>query len=342
MNHLKLIGIKNDQYNFFKNEILKALPLLNGSFHLEEVNALDAIMGLELESIPVLLVNDKIVITVNGFLPNVNEIIFKIKKATTPISCSNTIIIPIDFSNNSKNAFIFGQNIALTCGQAIHMVHITKPSFGIKMGFINPIGIKEKNMRLFIEQNTVYPNLEISSEIVAGQVIPEIINIAQHKVTDFIVMGTTGRSNKKQFLGSISRKLSLNDAFPSFLIPHACAFHPFTKIVFAAKHTTENQNLAKSLAETMLFNHAVFSMVEVDVQSNTNYKEIKKNHVDGYTKILLQDDSVVAALVKFIDQNDVDLLIMYKPSQPFWQSVFHKSKTKKMHKEIKIPLLLLH
>ncbi len=340
MNQITLIGIKNDQYTYFKNELSKALTLMDEPYHLTEVNALDAIVESELESIPALFINGKLVFVVNGYVPDVNEILQSLKKFVAPITALNSILIPIDFSEISKNAFIYGQNMAHHYGQAIHVIHVT-PSLSTKLGFADPIGIKTKNLRKTVEQNIISNNLKISTDIVKGNVVNGIINSAQKRDTDFIVMGTTGKTNNT-FLGSISRKISLNKKYPTFLIPENYLFTPFSKIVFAGHLNTQNQKLAEKLSESKLFSQAMINIVEIKVQQDVKFKEISNKKTKNYSKILIQDNDVVSGLTTFIKKIDADLLIMYKPSKPFWQNIFHKSTTKKIHNEIKIPLLLLH
>ncbi|MBK8501573.1 MAG: hypothetical protein IPL46_04840 [Saprospiraceae bacterium] len=42
----------------------------------------------------------------------------------------------------------------------------------------------------------------------------------------------------------------------------------------------------------------------------------------------------------FVDEQNVDVLVMYKPQRGFFESLFHKSFTKDMSMHIKIPLLV--
>ena len=340
MNQFTLIGIKNNQYIHFKNEISKALTLLDEPYQLTEVNALDAIVDSELESIPALLVNNKLVIVVNGYLPDTSEIFQSLTKAISPITSSGSIIIPIDFSVISKNAFVYGQDIANHYSQSIHVIHVT-PSIGAQFGFTDPFDIKTKNIRKFVEQNTISNHLKITTELVKGNILNGIIKSAQKVDTDFIVMGTTGKTNNA-FLGSISRKLSLNDLYPTFLIPDTSKFTPFSRVVFAGHINTQNQKLVEKLSESELFSKSEISIVEVQTKQNTEFREISSKKSKKYWNILIQDEDVVSGLITFLKKNNADLLIMYKPSKPFWQTTFRKSMTKKIHNEIKIPLLLLH
>jgi len=251
MNQFTLIGIKNNQYIHFKNEISKALTLLDEPYQLTEVNALDAIVDSELESIPALLVNNKLVIVVNGYLPDTNEIFQSLTKAISPITSSGSIIIPIDFSVISKNAFVYGQDIANHYSQSIHVIHVT-PSIGAQFGFKDPVDIKTKNIQKFVEQNTISNHLKITTKLVKGNILNGIIKSAQKVDTDFIVMGTTGKTNNA-FLGSISRKLSLNDLYPTFLIPDTSKFTHFSRVVFAGHLNTQNQKLVEKLSKSELF-----------------------------------------------------------------------------------------
>ena len=51
--------------------------------------------------------------------------------------------------------------------------------------------------------------------------------------------------------------------------------------------------------------------------------------------------NMVKDLNEFIDNENINMMVMYKPKQNFFESIFHKSFTKEMSMHVEVPLLIL-
>lgn len=136
------------------------------------------------------------------------------------------ILFPTDFSDISKNAFIYALKLADVVDAEIITLHIYEldfPAYIDVSAYINLMyGVNELSdfenyrdevpvLRAIAEKNNL-SHIKFSNVLNRGNLLEEIITITKKENIDFIVMGTKGVTHLDEiFLGTVTTKV-MNDS----------------------------------------------------------------------------------------------------------------------------------
>ncbi|KAA3609221.1 MAG: universal stress protein [Calditrichaeota bacterium] len=133
------------------------------------------------------------------------------------ISTINKILVPIDFSDHSKNALLHAKHVASSYEAKIQLLHVIEesvhPSFYAAgetsvfklMPKIDSIS-KQNLQKIFSEAGG--PQVDVEFHIAEGRAANEIINFAENQNSRMIVMPTHGLTGFQHFLlGSVAEKV---------------------------------------------------------------------------------------------------------------------------------------
>lgn len=262
------------------------------------------------------------------------------------------VLVPVDFSATSKNAYKFAVAYAKKAKASIKLIHV----------FNTPLDANHPSMLLSIPEQEEriksllkgfageHPNVTYQARL--GFAVDEIIKDSLTDV-DLIIMGTMGEHMSiEKILGTISTDVSQKAHCPVLLIPPDISFTAFNDILFASDYSaTEGQILEKILAFAETFDAALhFVHVNNKTSSiNTNPEELIFEKIFSSSKpstpmyfAEVVDSSVVYGLNKYMENHQTDLLVVVNEKRSFWERIFHHSITKQMALNTKIPLLVLH
>ncbi len=137
------------------------------------------------------------------------------------------IVCALDMSEHSKTVAEYASMLAKATGASIVAVYAA-PTLTQYTGFHVPpntidsfvgeiVSGAEKAMAQFVSEN--FADVQAESEVVVGYAAEEILNIAQAKGADMIVMGTHGRKGIDRILfGSVAEKVVKNSPIPVLTI----------------------------------------------------------------------------------------------------------------------------
>lgn len=130
------------------------------------------------------------------------------------------IIVPIDGSDNSKEAADYAMEIAERYGSALSLVHVVNidqylQSLGLyRLSYPDPIKKKIEEARAEaqkwfaeITRNAEQRKIHVKTDVIDSplSVVAAIVNYAEREKADMIVIGTRGRSGiSKMLLGSVA------------------------------------------------------------------------------------------------------------------------------------------
>lgn len=127
------------------------------------------------------------------------------------------ILVPTDFSPHSQEAVRTAVDVAQKYGASITLIHVYEPvAYTLPEGYVlvTPQQLVDLNSELERRLATAKAEAvqagarEISTELLQGPPPNEIVNFAQQKAMDLIVMGTHGRTGiKHTLLGSIAERV---------------------------------------------------------------------------------------------------------------------------------------
>jgi nucleotide-binding universal stress UspA family protein len=156
--------------------------------------------------------------------------VFTIREAKTPTSpkAKENILVPVDFSEHSKNALVNANEIAKSYEAKIHLLHIIEetmhPAFSLsgKSSIFDLIpGIDEdcRKRTEKIAKETISSQVNYEIHIKGGRAASDIIKFAKENSTDLIVIATHGLTSlEHMLLGSVTEKVVRMAHCPVFTV----------------------------------------------------------------------------------------------------------------------------
>lgn len=269
------------------------------------------------------------------------------------------ILFPTDFSDVSKNAFIYALKLADALNAEIitlHVYQLDSPAFLDVSIYLQEIYEYEELSEFEnykdevpvlrnIAQANDLGHIPISNVLMQGSLVAEILKISQDENIDFIVMGTKGATHLRQiFLGTTLTRIMDESNVTVLGVPDACQFAPINKILFTTKYhfsdieaLQKTQNLAKLLNSHIdCLNIKPPHKVHND-DFVTDFKNVFKDSNIAFHSVL--SDDIEGAILNFIQQNNINMMAVHIKHKGFFEKLFQVSLSKKLAVNINIPIL---
>jgi len=358
--NIKIYSIESDITNALQS---MATELFASGFDLtiRHSDSVDEMMHKKIKGIPALSINGEIIF--QDTLPSSkldfeNWVYSYLFKRSKPLTMKN-ILVPVDFSDTSKNAFQYALAYAEKTGASIKLLNVyNSPLDAANPAILLSLGeqeerIKEALAKMILEQKPSTSNVPVSFEAKLGFAVDEILKLSESKDVDLIIMGTMGEHIAlEKVFGTVSSDVSQNAACPVMLIPPDIKFKEIKDILFASDYTaTEGQVLdnilkfAKTFDSALHFVHVNDRNDDLEIGPEELIFEKVFESKDPETPMYfaeVKDFDVIDGLNKYIKNHEIDLLTVVTQKRTFWERLFHKSTTKRMVLNTEIPLLVLH
>lgn len=272
------------------------------------------------------------------------------------------ILFPTDFSEVSKNAFIYALKLADAIDAEIitlHVYELDSPAFLDVSIYLQDIYEYEELsdfenykdeipvLRSIAEANNL-AHIKMSNILIQGYLVSEVVKLSKKENIDFIVMGTKGVTHLREvFLGTMATKI-MNECNATVLaIPEKCSYAPIEKILFNTRyHMGDIEPLKKVVALANVFRshvdclnvkppHTVYNDdFEVD------FKNVFKGENIAFHSVLSND--IEGEILNFIEKNNVNMVAIHERHRGFFEKLFQVSLSKKLTFHINIPILSVH
>ena len=164
------------------------------------------------------------------------------------------ILVPTDFSENSKCALNYAIELAEQLNALITVVHVYHPSINNMNEYMiitdNELeSISRDRLNEFVKnkkserQNKVTVMDRIEQKLEIGFATEKLVNMSKSGEYDMIVMGATGSTGLlEKVFGKVSLHVAKSSACPVLLIPSGVRFEPVEEIMFAIEYEVVNQH----------------------------------------------------------------------------------------------------
>jgi len=149
-------------------------------------------------------------------------------KEPKPVMQVNNILVPVDFSNYSKNALAYAAKIAQSYKAQLQVLHIIEetmhPAFSLsgKSSIFDLVpGIKDDSRKRAEKmlREMVSDDIKSNVYVKGGRAASDIINFAKQNSTDLIVIATHGLTGlEHMLLGSVTEKVVRMAHCPVFTV----------------------------------------------------------------------------------------------------------------------------
>lgn len=268
------------------------------------------------------------------------------------------IITATDFSEVANHALHYACRMAQEYNASIAVVH----SYTIPVTFTeNPMPvmpieesreIAENHMTELVRNlSAIYPGIPIQSHISFGDIIEALADYAKQHQPWLIVVGNSLSDDDGFWFGGSLLSILRNSEHPVMAVPPGIDFIPPKKICFACDYKNIREQLpAADLLKLVNNTKAALYVLNVDhdnreFATNTPEEATALNDLIGeadpqYHYIDNADKTV--GIQHFVEENNIDLLVMIPHRHSFFEGLFHKSNTKALAKGAHIPVIALH
>lgn len=272
------------------------------------------------------------------------------------------ILFPTDFSDVSKNAFIYALKLADAIEAEIitlHVYELDSPTFLDVSIYLREIYEYEQLsdfenykdevpiLRSIAEANNL-SHIKISNVLIQGYLVKEVVALSKKENIDFIVMGTKGVTHLREiFLGNVTTKI-MNECNATVLaVPDKCNYVPIEKILFTTKfHMDDIEPLKKVQALANVF-HSHIDCLNVKPPHTVykddfvvDFKNIFKDQDISFHSELSND--IEGVILNFIEKNNTNMIAIHERHRGFFEKLFEVSISKKLTYHINIPILSVH
>ncbi|MFV8271507.1 universal stress protein [Flavobacterium sp. GT2N3] len=272
------------------------------------------------------------------------------------------ILFPTDFSDVSKNAFIYALKLADSIDAeiiTIHVYHLQQVGYINVSKYLHEIyDVTELSnfenykdevpiLRRIAEENNL-DKVKISHVLVLGNLIDEIQKIIKHENVDFIVMGTKGATSLKEtFLGTVATKVMNNVKAVILAIPERCKYQPIKNLLFITEYKfADIECFTRVMALTKILQaHIDCLRVQSPHHENKNtdmqeWNELIKSHNIALHSI--SGDDVEGIILNFMDSYKINMIAMHVYHKNFFEKLFQISLSKKLAFHVNVPILAIH
>jgi len=263
------------------------------------------------------------------------------------------LLVPTDFSNCAENALRFAIQVGSHFGSEITLFSAFR-TFSTTGVFSSVERFMEEEVMDDLKSliAKMEPLLPANTRLVAskawGDAVPAIIQIAEKKESDLIVMGTMGTGLLKEiFTGGRTLEVVKSSPKPILVVPGEWTEHQLQSIVLAVDDRGLNDistlqplvNLAKAFNATV----RIFHLETGNKTSGLTHQlaELLSDVKYSFHYEFSRSD-IKQSIDEFAEDYEADMLCLIRRKRGFWERIFHESVTSRKASDSTIPLLILH
>lgn len=270
-----------------------------------------------------------------------------------------TWLLPIDFSETSKNAARYAVKLANeTPDVKLVLYHVFGKIAAGTDGTPLDLSTNTRKDVAELALGNLINELAHSSpiEIVAeeGDSLTEnLARYVRHNGADLVVMGLTGASRIEQLLmGTNALNMAHSAVCPVLIVPPEATYSSVKNILFATDMKNVRQTTPVKALRSVLSNfNAKLHVVNVDadhyVELTESYKSERANMVDllnGFDPefYFVRINDFLDAIQTFVEDKKIDVIITVPRKHSFLSSLFNPSHTRKLLYHTHVPLVAIH
>lgn len=280
-----------------------------------------------------------------------------------------SILVPVDYSDCSDQAMKFAWAMCQKFNAEITLLHVqgipmTDPYAGGESIYVQEKQVETQQKELLMTRWEQVVGKEANScpivpRLHLGFAAGEISYLAEEEKVDCIVMGTHGRSGLfSEMMGSVSTAVLAKVDIPVILVPDYNRFEDMDvpekmeldRILFAIDEIPDEEEEWETLTK---FGEAFDSQIRVvhivgeedvtmtGVTAGAFRKLIEMDSGVDVMADAISGQNVEDSIQDYIEEKEIDMLVMKKSHRNFFDRLIHPSQVRKMALHTTIPLMVL-
>lgn len=270
------------------------------------------------------------------------------------------ILVPIDFSDNSKIALNTAKRTALRIDASLIVMHAYQPFIPVatvpesvtSLSFVKELESDQKSQLSQVVEMLKNEGMVAEELWVEGATVDAIVGSAKQIDADLIILGRTGKGGfLDKLIGTSATKVAMDAHCPVLIVPAKFQSKGLSEVVYATQLEYEESDivdkvitLINSLGGRLTF-LKINSLMQADLKEDEPYIQeiVQKFGFERDDIVIKRSGSVVRGIEEFCDQIKADLLIVSARKREFLEELLGDgSVTKKLILETQVPLLVYH
>ncbi len=273
------------------------------------------------------------------------------------------ILVPLDFSETSDNAFIYALEMAKLFRAELVLLHtfelpiVDSQSMPINYAMIydsieltNFDHFKDKIPKLrALAVTRKLDHIPLNHILMDVDLVYSIKRVVQQENIDLVIMGTKGATGwLDTFLGTNTGSVISDVTIPVLSVPTEAKFEKIENIAFTTRF--ENKDI-EALTKVLVFAKKLHSKIKClyvkTSSSDVTQETIQrwKSHfedVDNLQFFIIPSEDVEETIEEFLIHQDINLLAMLTYKRNFFIELFTTRTTQKLSYHLKTPILAFH
>jgi len=286
----------------------------------------------------------------------------KFERQTLILNTMKKILFPTDFSDAATNAFVHALEFAKVVKAELILLHTFEiPVYDSQFFPENYASIYSsielakfemfkdeipKLRTIAMERNL--EDIVIKHRLMDGDLIYNLKNAVEEDNVDFVIMGTNSVSDwTKFFTGSNTESVISGVEVPVLCVPVDAKYKKVKTIGFTTRYREKDKKELKKILKIAKKTDAKVKSLYVKTSNSDVTDEIRKEFEKEFASenvefLVLPSDDVKETILDFVLYKDIDILTTITHKRSFFESLFDSSFTKKISKEVPIPILVMH
>lgn len=357
--NIELYSVKGFTASALKQKLEEALQEHQLAFEVLEFNHVDQFIKAELTSVPAFKIGKEVIphpdkATVEDTVKKVMDYILE--------NCLRSVLVPVDFTEESMHAIAYGQIIAQKSGLGLTLVHIHKPIYDpLSAGALDIQFLHTSNKRLLEMVDDLNAKntkngikVNVSAHLEVGEPSTSLIELFDEGSFEIMVIGTRAVDNTiRRLFGTVSSSVSRKSKKPVVVVPAQSELKFPEKIVVGF---SEELMLDKALEDILDFgskNNVFFDFVHVTGDAKA-FDKLKSELYDKLVKdrqlncgfnirpvidTHLQIDEI---LFRYAHEVGAQMVAFVTHQRSFAESLLHNSVTKSAVAHPEVPVMIFH
>jgi len=259
------------------------------------------------------------------------------------------ILVPTDFSDTASNAITYAAGLCKELGcemSLITVMHVPAVDANaplIGMNDLMEVQRKGSADRLLVIEEKIKKehSISVTSSAIYGLGSDVIVQEGAKEDVLLIVMGTNGASGiLDKVLGSVSTAVVKRSETPVLVLPISSKYSKIKKVAFAYDYK-------EKITDQLEFVHELNASKNVDIdvisiEPSESYSEEIVLDKEGVKEVSIFAETVKAGISKYLEKENIDVLAVKRHQRTFLEELFHKSTTKELLSNGKVPLLVFN
>jgi nucleotide-binding universal stress UspA family protein len=265
----------------------------------------------------------------------------------------NHILVPFDFSHNSRNALSYAAKLAKLAKADVTVLHAYDRAAVLEGMTTEGTEAGMQKELHHLQSHFGLPESVVFAKTIEGELVDVVSEFLSTNNVDLIVMGTRGASGLQEILvGSRTVELLQEIEVPLLIVPEQASSKAISKILLCSdlKEVEDDNNLDLVKELALLFNakvriahvhqHGEVSTYENQLERARELSVFRPEVDVAYLQI--KGKTILDGIRYYLQhKGDIDLLVMINRKHSFINSLFQVNHTHKMAYHTHLPLLVL-